>query len=427
MILYGRQWIDEEDINAVIDVLKSDWITQGPKIDEFEKALANYCGAKYAVAVNSGTSALHLACLAAGIKEGDEVITTPITFVASANCVVYCGGIPVFADINKDTYNIDPSEIRKKITSKTKAVIPVDFAGLPCDMEAIRKIADEHDLIIIEDACHALGAEYRIKESVVRIKDSGLRAKEKLNSYHLPLNPKEEWIKVGSCSHSDMTVFSFHPVKHITTGEGGAVLTNNAELYEKLLLLREHGIIRNPEKFINKDLAFFLNPESLILNPNSWYYEIHELGFNYRITDIQCALGLSQLKKLDMFLAKRRSIASAYSQAFKDIELVTTPAEPEDKKPAYHIYVLQIDFERLGKTRADVMNKLRASGIGTQVHYIPIHLQPYYRNNFGYRKGDYPAAEEYYDKALSIPIYPKMNDAEIKRVINSVKGCLNAG
>jgi UDP-4-amino-4,6-dideoxy-N-acetyl-beta-L-altrosamine transaminase len=401
MILYGRQWIDEEDINAVIDVLKGDWITQGPKIDEFEKALANYCGAKYAVAVNSGTAALHLACLAAGIKEGDEVITTPITFVASANCVVYCGGIPVFADINKDTYNIDPSEIRKKITSKTKAVIPVDFAGLPCDMEAIRKIADEHDLIIIEDACHALGAEW---------KDSNGR-----------------WHKTGSCSYSDMTVFSFHPVKHITTGEGGAVLTNNAELYEKLLSLREHGIIRNPEKFINKDLAFSLNPESLILNPNSWYYEIHELGFNYRITDIQCALGLSQLKKLDMFLAKRRSIASAYSQAFKDIELVTTPAEPEDKKPAYHIYVLQIDFERLGKTRADVMNKLRASGIGTQVHYIPIHLQPYYRNNFGYRKGDYPAAEEYYDKALSIPIYPKMNDAEIKRVINSVKGCLNAG
>ena len=401
MILYGRQWIDEEDINAVIDVLKGDWITQGPKIDEFEKALANYCGAKYAVAVNSGTSALHLACLAAGIKEGDEVITTPITFVASANCVVYCGGIPVFADINKDTYNIDPSEIRKKITSKTKAVIPVDFAGLPCDMEAIRKIADEHDLIIIEDACHALGAEW---------KDSNGR-----------------WHKTGSCSYSDMTVFSFHPVKHITTGEGGAVLTNNAELYEKFLSLREHGIIRNPEKFINKDLAFSLNPESLILNPNSWYYEIHELGFNYRITDIQCALGLSQLKKLDMFLAKRRSIASAYSQAFKDIELVTTPAEPEDKKPAYHIYVLQIDFERLGKTRADVMNKLRASGIGTQVHYIPIHLQPYYRNKFGYRKGDYPAAEEYYDKALSIPIYPKMNDAEIKRVIDSVKGCLNAG
>ncbi len=401
MILYGRQWIDEEDINAVIDVLKGDWITQGPKIDEFEKALANYCGAKYAVAVNSGTSALHLACLAAGIKEGDEVITTPITFVASANCVVYCGGIPVFADINKDTYNIDPSEIRKKITSKTKAVIPVDFAGLPCDMEAIRKIADEHDLIIIEDACHALGAEW---------KDSNGR-----------------WHKTGSCSYSEMTVFSFHPVKHITTGEGGAVLTNNAELYEKFLSLREHGIIRNLEKFINKDLAFSLNPESLILNPNSWYYEIHELGFNYRITDIQCALGLSQLKKLDMFLAKRRSIASAYSQAFKDIELVTTPAEPEDKKPAYHIYVLQIDFERLGKTRADVMNKLRASGIGTQVHYIPIHLQPYYSNKLGYRKGHYPAAEEYYDKALSIPIYPKMNDAEIKRVIDSVKGCLNAG
>ena len=226
------------------------------------------------------------------------------------------------------------------------------FAGLPCDMEAIRKIADEHDLIIIEDACHALGAGFRIQ-------DSGLRAKEKLNSYHLPLNPKEEWIKVGSCSHSDMTVFSFHPVKHITTGEGGAVLTNNEKFYEKLLLFRNHGITKDPEKFTNKDLAFSQNPESLIYNPNPWYYEMQELGFNHRITDIQCALGISQLRKLDSFVSRRREIASAYNDAFKNITYIKIPTQHEDRKSAWHLYVVQIDFGRINKSRASVMNAER--------------------------------------------------------------------
>lgn len=395
MIPYGRQWIDDDDIKAVIEVLKSDWLTQGPIIGQFEQALANYCGAKYAVAVSSGTAALHLACLASGIKEGDEVITTPITFVASANCVVYCGGKPVFADIDKDTYNIDPAEIKKKITKKTRAIIPVHFAGLPCDMDAIKKIAEEYDLIIIEDACHALGAEYRIQ-------DSGLKT-------------KEEWIKVGSCSHSDMTVFSFHPVKHITTGEGGAVLTNGNELYERLLLLRNHGITKDAKKFINKEMAFSAGSSS-----NPWYYEIQYLGFNYRITDIQCALGISQLKKLDAFLTRRWDIAALYYTAFKDCEFIKIPVELETKRSARHLYAVQIDFEKLGKSRAAVMNILREKGINTQIHYIPVHLQPYYKRSFGCRKGDYPVAEEYYDKALSLPIYPGMSDNDVRKVVNEI-------
>lgn len=398
MIPYGEQHIDEDDIRAVIEALRSDWLTQGPRIEEFEEALAGYCGARYAVAVSSGTAALHLACLAAGIKEGDEVITSPITFVASANCVLYCGGIPVFADINKDTYNIDPSEIRKKITSKTKAVIPVDFAGLPCDMEAIRKIAGEHDLIIIEDACHALGAEYR---------------------------QGDEWLRVGSCSHPDMTVFSFHPVKHITTGEGGAVLTNNEKFYEKLLLFRNHGITKDPEKFTNKDLAFSHNPESLIHNPNPWYYEMQELGFNHRITDIQCALGISQLRKLDSFVSRRREIASAYNDAFKNITYIKVPTQPEDRKSAWHLYVVQIDFGRINKSRASVMNALREKGIGTHVHYIPVYLQPFYRSKLGYKEGACSMAESYYKMTLSLPIYPGMGNNDVNKVIDSVKDCLD--
>lgn len=406
MIPYGKQHINEDDIRAVTEVLRSDWLTQGPKVEEFEKAMAQYCGAKYAVVVSSGTAALHLACLVAGIKQGNEAITSPITFIASANCILYCGGKPVFADIDKDTYNIDPAEIKKKITKKTRAIIPVHFAGLPCDMEAIKKIAEEYDLIIIEDACHALGAEYRIQ-------NSGLKT-------------KEEWIKVGSCSHSDMTVFSFHPVKHITTGEGGAVLTNNGKFYEKLLLFRNHGITKDTEKFTNKDLAFSLNPESLIHNPNPWYYEMQELGFNHRITDMQCALGLSQLKKLDAFVARRRRIADIYNTAFKGNDIIMPQAPASGRVSSYHLYAVQIDFRRLAKGRARVMSELRENGIGTQVHYIPVHLQPFYRERFGYRKGDFPVAEAYYEKAFSLPMYPKMTDDDVAKVISNVKSILGA-
>lgn len=392
-IPYGKQWLDEEDIRAVIDVLKSDWLTQGPVVNIFEKALAEYCGAKYAVAVSSGTAALHIACLAAGIEVGDEVITSPITFVASANCVLYCGGFPVFADIDIDTYNISTIEIEKKITSKTKAIIPVHFAGLPCDMEEIRKIADDHGLIIIEDACHAFGAEYKANG---------------------------ESFKVGSCAHSDMSVFSFHPVKHITTGEGGAILTNNPDIYERLLSLRSHGITRTNKKFVNTSMAF--SPDNVI---NPWYYEMQELGFNYRLTDMQCALGLSQLKKLDGFVARRRSISAMYTEALKNINHIKTPHEQSTKRSAFHLYALQIDFQKTGKSRAVVMNELRDMGIGTQVHYIPVHLQPYYTNRFNYKEGDYPVAEDYYKKALSLPMFPDMGDEDVIKVINSLKDCLN--
>lgn len=392
MIPYGKQWIDDDDIKAVIDVLKGDWLTQGPKVNEFEKALAEYCGSTYAVAVSSGTAALHLACLAAGIKNDDEVITSPITFVASANCVLYCGGTPVFADINSNTGNIDIDEIKRKINTKTKMIIPVHFAGLPCDMEEIRETAHKYNLLIIEDACHALGAEWM---------DSAGR-----------------WHKTGSCSHSDLTVFSFHPVKHITTGEGGAILTNNAEYYEKIMLLRNHGITKNPEKFAVKDSS------SSQTTPNPWYYEMQDLGFNYRITDIQCALGLSQLNKNMTFVARRRKIAGMYNEAFRGVENIIALSEPVTKKSAYHLYPVQIAFKKSGKNRATFMNTLTQKGIGTQVHYIPVHLHPYYRERFGYKEGDYSAAEQYFRQALSFPLYPKMSDADVASVINAVRDTL---
>ncbi len=412
---YSRQWIDESDIEAVISVLKSDWLTQGPKVKEFEDALASYSGAKYSVVVSSGTAALHLACLAAEIGPGDEVITSPITFVASANCALYVGAKPVFVDIAPDTICLDPLKIRdflkqKRLTPHTsrptqpKAVIPVHFAGLPCDMEAIKTIADEHELVVIEDACHALGAEWK--------------------------NSKGKWHKIGSCSHSDMAVFSFHPVKHITTGEGGAITTNNPELYERLLLLRTHGITKTPTKFINKDLAYS-SPQNPIAGvalrtseANPWYYEMQELGFNYRITDIQCALGRSQLKKLDSFVEKRRSIAAIYNEAFKDVEWLKTPIEPETRKSAYHLYVVQINFKKLGKSRSQVMNELKRNGVGTQVHYIPVYLQPYYSERLRYGTGDCPLAEDYYRKALSLPLYPDIRDEDVKKAVISINELL---
>lgn len=376
-IPYGHQWIDEKDIKEVIKVLKSDWITQGPKIKEFEEALCKYTGAKYAVAVSSGTAALHIACLAAGIKEGDEVITTPITFVATANCILYCGGRPVFADIQEDTVNIDPDEIKKKITKMTKAIIPVHFAGHPCDLEEIYEIAKENNLIVIEDACHALGAEYKGS-------------------------------KIGSCKYSDMTVFSFHPVKSITTGEGGAVLTNNKDLYEKLLLLRNHGITKDKRKFINK-------------KEGGWYYEMHELGFNYRITDIQSALGISQLKKLDKFIKRRREIVDIYNKELSEIDEIILPVERPYVKSSWHIYYIRL---KNPQKRRFVFEKLQEKGIGVQVHYIPVYRQPYYQTNFGYKKGDYPKAEDYYHRSLTVPLYPKIKISGIINIMKILKGVL---
>lgn len=376
IIPYGHQSVGAQDIKSVLSVLKSDWLTQGPAVAAFEKALCAYSGAKYAVCVSSGTAALHVACLAVGIKPKDEAITSPVTFIASANCVVYCGGRPVFADIEESTANIDCSEVAKKISPRTKALIPVHFAGMPSDMKEINRIAKKNKLFVIEDAAHALGATYKGK-------------------------------KIGSCSYSDMTIFSFHPVKAITAGEGGAILTNNRGLYERLLMFRNHGITKDKSRLKKKD-------------EGSWYYEMQELGFNYRITDFQCAMALSQLKRVDSFIKRRNEIAAKYKKAFKGIPWISILES--DTKSAHHLFVIRIDFKSIKKSKEEVVRQLTDLGIGTQVHYIPVHLQPYYQKRFGYRRGDYPKAEKYYDEALSIPLFPSMNDRDISRVISAVKG-----
>ncbi len=375
-IPYGRQCISEEDIQAVVDTLRSDYLTTGPKISEFEKVIADYTGAKYAVAVSNGTAALHIACMAAGISEGDEVITSPITFVASANCSFYCGATPIFADIDLDTYNISPESIEKCITDKTKAIVAVHFSGQPCDMDRIREIADKHNLIVIEDAAHALGADYKSK-------------------------------KIGSIS--DMTTFSFHPVKHITTAEGGMVTTNNKELYEKLLLYRTHGITRDSELMSKNDGA--------------WYYEQIDLGYNYRITDVQCALGISQMKRLDEFVSKRRELVARYNKAFENVDEIITPYQLAGCNNSYHLYVIRLNTI----DRNEVFDKLRAAGIGVNVHYIPVHTQPYYKRYYEENKmaqPECPNAIKYYNTAISLPLYPELSyeqqDYVIEKVVQSV-------
>jgi perosamine synthetase len=375
-IPYATQWIEEDDILAVADALRSSNLTQGPLVEEFEKSIAQYCEAKYAVAVSNGTAALHIACLAAGVSAGDEVITSAITFAASANCVLYCGGKPVFADIEPGTALIDPLDIRRKLTKNTKAIIPVHFAGQPADMEEISKIAKENNLIIIEDAAHAIGAKYRLKNG-------------------------QDWIKVGSCFHSDMTILSFHAVKQLTTGEGGMVLTNDHNLYEKLVFFRSHGITRS--------IKYMKETEG------PWYYEMHELGFNYRLTDIQCALGTSQLKKLDKFIARRKEIARIYDDAFSEIEQIDFIKEKEDFDSSRHLYVILV------KNRKNIFNWLIAeTNIQVNVHYIPVYFHPYYRR-LGYERGLCPMAEEYYSRAISIPMFPKLANDEVEYVIGKIK------
>lgn len=367
-IPYGRQSMDEADIQAVIDVLKSDYLTTGPKVAEFEKKVADYVGTKYAVAVCNGTAALHISCLAAGIQEGDEVITSPITFAASANCVLYCGGTPVFADINPHTYNIDPSDIEKKITDKTKAIIPVHYTGQPCDMDSIYAIAKKYQLLVIEDAAHALGATYHEK-------------------------------KIGGIS--DMTCFSFHPVKPITTGEGGMVMTNDEQLYKRLTLFRSHGITRDPELMTE--------------HQGAWYYQQLELGYNYRITDISCALGSSQLDRLEEFLEARREIAKRYDEAFKDLSGVKLPFQETGCESGWHLYMLQV----LNKNRKEVFDTLRQKGIGVNVHYIPVYQHPYYQQN-GYEDCHCANAETFYERAISLPIFPSLTIKQQQYIINEI-------
>ena len=369
MIPYGKQTIEQDDIQAVVDVLKSDFLTTGPKIAEFEQTVADYVGAKYAVAISNGTSALHAACFAAGIEPGDEVITTPLTFAASANCVLYCGGTPVFADVDPKTYNIDPEDIRRKITDRTKAIIAVHLAGQPCDMDAIHSIAHEYGLIVIEDGAHALGSVYKGK-------------------------------KVGSLS--DMTTFSFHPVKPITTGEGGMIVTDNEEFYKKMALFRSHGITRDDSMMTRND--------------GPWFYQQFDLGYNYRITDIQCALGCSQMKKLDRFLARRKEIVARYNEAFADCDNIITPYQLSDTESGWHLYIVQVK----NCDRRQVFEAMREKGIGVNVHYIPVYMHPYYQEH-GYENVHCANAEEIYSHIISLPLYPGLTSEQQDYVIDTLK------
>ena len=379
-IPYGRQSINDRDIFSVVKTLRSDYITQGPKIKQFEEFLAEYCGAKYAVAVSSGTAALHIACLAAGLGKDDTLWTSPNTFVASANCALYCGAKPDFVDINSLTYNMDVDKLEAKLieAAKTdslpKIVIPVHFAGQSCEMERIYDLSKKYNFKIIEDACHALGGSYKNK-------------------------------KIGSCEFSDMAVFSFHPVKTLTTGEGGMILTNNEELYEKLLYLRTHGITR----------------ESKFMEGNSdgpWYYQQIDLGMNYRITDIQASLGISQLKRIDDFVSKRYELAQQYNKSLSGLPLIL-PYQHSDNYSAYHLYVVRLKLDKINKTRKEVFEFLRNKEIGVNVHYIPVHIQPYYKKQ-GFEYGQYPEAENYYEEAITLPLYPLMTEKEQQKVIDSL-------
>lgn len=365
-ISYGRQSLDEEDIQAVIETLRSPFLTQGPKVKKFEQAIADYIGVKYAVAFSNGTAALHGACYAAGIGEGDEVITSPITFAASANCVRYVGGTVVFADIDAKTYNIDPAQVRANITDKTKAIIPVDFTGQPVDIDAIMDIAHEHNLVVIEDGAHSLGATYKGR-------------------------------KVGQTA--DMTMFSFHPVKPVTTAEGGVIVTNNEEYYKKMLQFRSHGI----------------EATDYAAEQGGWYYEMTDLGYNYRMTDLQAALGVSQLKKLDSFIARRQEIARQYDEAFKDVPNIVTPTLLDDVASGWHLYMIQLE----GVDRKQVFNAMRAANIGVHVHYIPVYWHPYYRD-LGYKRGLCPVAEAWYEKALTLPIHPGLTEEQMKKILSEL-------
>jgi len=377
LLPYGRQSISEADIQAVTDVLRSDWLTTGPKVPEFEEALAASVGAKHAVAFSSGTAALHGAAFAAGLKPGDEAITSPLTFAATANCVLYQGARPVFADVFSDTLNLDPDRLVERITVNTRAVLPVDYAGHPADLDPILALAERHGLTVIEDACHALGAEYHGR-------------------------------RTGSIAH--MSVFSFHPVKHLATGEGGMVTTNRADLAESLRRFRNHGISSDARQRHAS---------------GQWHYEMVSLGFNYRLTDVACALGLSQLKRLEANLARRREIAARYTAAFRSVAGVLAPSVRPDVNPAWHLYPIRVNPAQLNTDRAHVFRALRAENIGVNVHYIPVHLHPYYRDRFGFSGGEYPVAEAAYEQLISLPMFHGMTNQDVEDVIAAVRKVTN--
>ncbi|PYX07649.1 MAG: UDP-4-amino-4,6-dideoxy-N-acetyl-beta-L-altrosamine transaminase [Acidobacteria bacterium] len=373
LLPYGRQSIDEDDIQAVVETLRSDWLTTGPKVGEFEEAFAAWVGAKHAISFSSGTAALHAAAFAAGLQPGDEAITSPLTFAATANCLLYQGARPVFADVSPDSLTLDPEQAGSKITSRTRAIVPVDYAGHPADLDSILRLAERYGLVVIEDACHALGAEYRGR-------------------------------RIGSISH--MTVFSFHPVKHLTTGEGGMVTTENAEFAKTLRCFRNHGISSDAR-----------HRQAV----GQWHYEMVLLGFNYRLTDIACALGLQQLKKLGANLSRRKQIAARYDAGFREIPEIICPAVRPEVNPAWHLYPIRLDLNKLNASRGEIFRAMRAENIGVNVHYIPVHLHPYYRDRFGYQGGEFPVAENAYQSLISLPMFHGMNDGDVEDVIQAVR------
>ena len=376
LLPYGRQSVEEADIQAVVEVLRSDWLTTGPKIAEFEEAFAAYVGASHAISFSSGTAALHAAAFTADLKAGDQAITTPLTFAATGNCILYQGATPVFADVSPDTLNLNPEKFAERITPKTRAVFPVDYAGHPADLTAILEIARKHGLIVIEDACHALGAE-------------------------------NKGVRVGSIA--DMTVFSFHPVKHITTGEGGMVTTNNPHFAETLRRFRNHGISSDARQRHSA---------------GQWYYEMVLLGFNYRLPDIVCALGLQQLKRLESNLARRRAVANRYTAVFRDMLGIVPPAVRSEVNPAWHLYPIRLDLKTFVVDRAQIFRALRAENIGVNVHYIPVHWHPYYRERFGYKGGEFRVAEDAYAQLISLPMFHGMSNQDVEDVILAVRKVL---
>jgi UDP-4-amino-4,6-dideoxy-N-acetyl-beta-L-altrosamine transaminase len=398
---YSRQHIDDDDIAAVVRVLSSGMLTTGPEVERFEQSLAAYCGARYAVVCANGTAALHLAVLASGLKQGDGVITSPISFLATANCARYVGADVLFADIEAETANLDPVHVEAVLAENrgVKMLLPVHFGGHPARMEELARIAEKHGLQIIEDGCHALGATYA--------------------------DAAGKMVKVGSCRHSTMTVFSFHPVKGMTTGEGGAITTNSTELYEALQCYRSHGMVRSESHgkfFVNSELAF---AETGSQNP--WYYEMQLLGFNYRLTDFQCALGSSQLQKLDGFIDRKRELAGEYRRQFSSagmLSRVEPLAVQQGICHAYHLFVVRIDFSRLGLSRAALIRKLLDRQIGTQVHYIPLHMQPYYQAQRSILGSSLLQAENYYEQCLSLPMFPGMTTEDVARVVTALGECL---
>lgn len=378
MIFYGKQSIDENDIDAVVEVLKSDFLTQGPAIEKFEKCVAEYCGAKYAVAVTSATAALHISCLSAGLGKDDILWTSPITFTASANCGRYCGADVDFVDIDPSTYNMSIAELEKKLQAaeiKPRVVVPVHLAGQSCEMDKIYKLSQKYGFKVIEDASHAIGADY--KET-----------------------------KVGCCKYSDMTVFSFHPVKIVTTGEGGMVLTNDKDLYDKLVLYRSHGITRDT-KLMTRTAD------------GPWYYQQIDLGFNYRMTDMQAALGYSQMQKVDEFVRKRRYLAKRYNELLKNINDIQLPYQNEATNSSWHLYVVRVDFSKIRKTKNRIFAEMKEKGICLNLHYIPVHTQPYYEN-LGFKDGDFPNSEKYYEEAFTLPLYYSLTDEQLDYIVKSL-------